>query len=307
MREIRKVILDCDPGIDDALALMLAAGSPEINLLAVTCVAGNRPVDITSSNARRILDLAGRPSVPVHAGAARPLAHALPRCNDVHGEDGLGGVALGPARDVDSGFAADIIIELLEREPPETITLIGIGPLTNYALAEIRRPGILRRARAVLLMGGAAFCPGNITPAAEFNFYADALAAHVVANAHVMPVVFGLDVTTKAVMSPEWIASVGELRSKCGMALERMLAAYARLDPLLHDVCPVAYLLESDLFRKIRCSLAIDWRNADEEGKSLVQRADGKDGAGICNATIVTDVATERLLNLVLSRLATLP
>jgi purine nucleosidase len=307
MKQLRKVILDCDPGIDDALALLLAVASPEIHLMAVTCVAGNRPVDITSANARKLLDLAQHYQVPVYAGAARPLAHPSPRCNEVHGLDGLGGVTLSQATEIEPGYAADIIVRILQEEPAGSVTLIGIGPLTNFALAEIRKPDILRRARALLIMGGAAFCPGNITPAAEFNFYADALAAHIVMNAQARSTIFGLDVTSKVVMSADWIAAVGNLPTRSGKALGRMLATYASLDPLLHDACPVAYLLDQDLFGGIECALAVGWREGPDEGKSVAWAGEQPDRPFSPNAMVMTEVRAAKLLDLVLSRLANLP
>jgi purine nucleosidase len=301
-----RIILDCDPGIDDALALLLAAASPELELLAVTCVAGNRPVDTTSANARKLLDLA-QCAAPVHVGAARPLAHAEPRCNEVHGVDGLGGVELPMRRPLERELAATAIVRILSEEPLGSVAVVGTAPLTNLALAEILAPGILRRAGSILVMGGAAFCPGNVTPSAEFNFHCDAVAAHVVLTAQASPVIFGLDVTKQAAMPQSWIAAVANLDNRCGPVLGRMLGAYALLDPLLHDVCPVAYLLEPDLFRGQLCSIATDWREGPTEGKLSAWSVHNPDRPRDGEATIMTDVDAKALLDVVLRRLANLP
>ena len=301
------VIIDCDPGIDDALALLLACGSPELELLAVTAVSGNRPVDITARNACSLLDLAGRHKVPVLAGAARPLTQPLPRCNLVHGEDGLGGVALQSTRGPAAEHAADFIARTLLESPAGTITLVAIGPLTNLALAEIKCPGVLRRTKALLVMGGAMFQPGNITPCAEFNFHADALAAHTVMEAGAQVHLFGLDVTSKAVMPDAWIASLAALDTRSGGAAHAMLKGYALEDPLLHDVCPVAWLLEPAIFSGLPCSVSVDWQPGPTEGQSRAAPTSGGRQAETTNAVVYTDVDGPRLLTLVRERLASLP
>ncbi|MFZ6776842.1 nucleoside hydrolase [Undibacterium sp. Ji83W] len=266
---MKKIIIDCDPGIDDALALLLAASSDKLELLAVTTVTGNRPVAITARNARRILDAAGKMQVPVYAGAALPLGYAEARCNLVHGEDGLGGVGFGADRSVQTGHAATRLIELLLEHEEGSITLVAIGPLTNLALAERLSPGILKRARQLLIMGGALRCPGNVTPAAEFNFYADPVAAEIVITAEASIVLFPLDVTHQVVMSPEWIQSFSTIDTHCGRLAADMLEAYAKLDPLLHDACPVAYLFDSSLFEGEPCAVTVDCRHGPTEGYAM--------------------------------------
>lgn len=300
------LVIDCDPGIDDALALLLAAASPEFDLLGVTCVAGNRPLAATADNACRVLDLAGRSEVAVHAGCARPLTHAEPRCNLVHGEDGLGGVALSRSRGPSDLHAADFIERVLLDGEPGRVTLVAVGPLTNLALAEIKRPGLLRRARAVLVMGGAAFCDGNITPSAEFNFYADALAAQTVLGAGADLRLFGLDVTRQAVMPADWIESLAGLGNRCGDAARAMLQAFVRRDPLLHDACPIAWLLAPELFSAQRCGVAVDWRPGLTEGHLAAKRLPA-DNAPAAEAEVFTAVQGEGLRALLRQRLALLP
>lgn len=302
-----RLIIDCDPGIDDALALLLACGSPEFELLGVTTVAGNRPVDITSLNACRLLDLAGREQVPVFSGAARPLAQAQPRCNLFHGEDGLGGVQLTATRRPADGHASDFIARTLLQEPAGTVTLVAVGPLTNLALAEIMHPGVLQRAKSLVVMGGAAFQPGNVTPCAEFNFHCDPLAAHTVMDAGQQVHMFGLDVTSRAIMSDDWIASLADLGTHCGRAAHAMLKAYALEDALLHDACPVAWLLEPALFTCEPCTVSVDWRPGVTEGRSCTWPLWYGQKPESVNAMVYTGVDGPRLFTLMRERLARLP
>ena len=304
---MKQMIIDCDPSIDDALALLLAAGSGALDVLAVTTVAGNRPVATTARNARKIVDLAGLPQVPVYAGAARPLGYPDARCNLVHGEDGLGGVDVGPGAPVQDGHAANRLVELLLAHPEHTIELVATGPLTNLALAESLSPGILRRARRLLIMGGALRYPGNITPAAEFNFYADPVAAEMVLAAGANAVLFPLDVTSSAIMTPAWIASFHDLHSACGKAAAGMLEAYAELDPLLHDACPVAYLIDETLFTGEPCHIEVDWRAGPTAGHALAWFGEQIDAAHPANLLAMTAVRNDALLALVHDAIARLP
>jgi purine nucleosidase len=301
-----RLVIDCDPGIDDALALLLAAASPQLHLLGVTTVAGNRPVDITAANACRVLDLAGRSDVPVYRGCGRPLAYGEPRINLVHREDGLGGVALPNAREPLAPHAIDFLDEVLWAGEGD-VTLVAVGPLTNLALAEIKRPGLLRRAQRVLVMGGAAFCPGNITPSAEFNFYADAMAAHTVMNAGATLSVFGLDVTRQVALPAAWLESLAGLANRCGPAASAMLRGYARPSPQLHDVCPVAWLLWPALFKLERCIAAVDPRPGLTEGYLWARREPASGPPGAAPADVCTGVDAAALLGRVLERLASLP
>lgn len=300
------ILIDCDPGIDDALALFLAAGSAELQLRGVTTVAGNRPVDITALNACRVLDLAGLDAVPVFAGCARPMAHADARCNDVHGLDGLGGVEL-PARRVPSAeHATTFILRSLLEAPAGTLAIVATGPLSNLALVEILHPGVLRRARSVHVMGGAAFCAGNITPSAEFNFFADPIAAQVVMTSGAKVHLFGLDVTSRAVMSEAWIESLARLETRCGAAAHAMLKAYAALDPLLHDACPVAHLIEPGLFAGRRCRVNVEWRPGADEGRSMVETEGDAKAVDADDIVVYTEVDNDALLALVGERIARL-
>ena len=301
------LVIDCDPGVDEALALMLAAASPEWDLRAVTCVAGNRPVDQTADNACRVLDLAGRLEVPVHAGCSRPLTQPEPRCNLVHGADGLAGVALPRGRGPTDMPATDFLERTLLAAHDGDVTLVAVGPLTNLAMVEIKRPGLLRRARAVLVMGGAAFCDGNITPSAEFNFYADALAAHIVLGSGAQVRLFGLDVTRQAAMPAAWIDGLSGLGNRCGDAAQAMLRGFSRPDPKLHDACPIAWLLTPQLFSSQRCTVAIDWRPGMTEGHLAARRLSPDAAAQSGEVEVFTAVQADGLRALLHERLARLP
>lgn len=301
------LVIDCDPGVDDALALWLAAASPELDLLGVTCVAGNRPVDQSALNACRVLDLAGRQDVPVHAGCSRPLAYSQARCNLIHGEDGLAGIALPFTRGASDVPATDFLERTLLAAPTGHVTLVAIGPLTNLALAEIKRPGLLRRTRAVLVMGGAAFCDGNITPSAEFNFYADALAAQTVLASGAQVRLFGLDVTRQTAMPADWIDALSGLGNRCGDAARAMLLAFSRPNPRLHDTCPIGWLLAPELFVSERCSVEVDWRPGLTEGHLAARRLSGDAAPDVGTADVFTGVQADGLRTLLRSRLGRLP
>lgn len=300
-----QVILDCDPGIDDALALFLAAGSSDqLDLLGVTCVAGNRPVEVTTDNACRLLKATDREDIAVYAGADRPLAYPVARCNLVHGEDGLGGVRFPAAGPAAQDHAVDFIVRTLQRAPEHSVTLVAIGPLTNLASAEIMYPGLLKRARSMVIMGGAVTCPGNVTPKAEFNFYADPVAAQIVLDSGGKIELFGLDVTSKAVMSNAWIASLADLPGVCGQGAHQMLQAYAALDPLLHDTCPVAYLVQPELFSGSCWHLSVDCTTGANAGHVTGSRMDDQRQT---NALVFDRVHCEGLMALVRERITKLP
>jgi len=256
--QARKIIIDTDPGQDDAVAILLALASPdEIDLLGITCVAGNVPLALTARNARMICELAGRPDIAVFAGCDRPLGRALVTAEHVHGKTGLDGPTLPePQMPLQPQHAVDFIIDTVRANPPGTITLCPLGPLTNIATALARAPDIASRLQEIVLMGGAYFEVGNITPAAEFNIYVDPQAAKAVFAAGVPLVVMPLDVTHKALVTAERNAAFRNLGTPVGIAVAQMTEFFERYDrekygslgAPLHDPCVTAYLLAPHLF-----------------------------------------------------------
>ena len=262
----RKIIIDTDPGQDDAVAILLALASPEIEVLGITCVAGNVPLPLTHKNARIICELAGRPDVPVFAGCDRPMVRKLVTAEHVHGKTGLDGIALpDPVMPLQDQHAVDFLIDTLRREDPGTVTLVPIGPLTNIATAMQRAPDIIPRIAQIVLMGGAYFEVGNITPAAEFNIYVDPEAAKIVFDSGVDLVVMPLDVTHKALTTRPRIEAfralghVGEVVASWTDFFERFdMQKYGSEGAPLHDPCTIAFLLWPELFTGRRVNVEIE-------------------------------------------------
>jgi purine nucleosidase len=253
----RKIIIDTDPGQDDAVAILLALASPELEVLGITCVAGNVPLALTALNARKVCELAGRPDMRVFAGCDRPMARALVTAEYLHGKSGLDGIVLPePEMALQEQHAVDFLIESLRESPAGTITLCLLGPLTNIATAFERAPDIKDRVAEIVLMGGAYFEVGNTTPAAEFNIHVDPQAAEIVFKSGAQIVVMPLDVTHKALTSRARIEAFRAMGTQVGHAVaswtdffERFdMAKYGSQGAPLHDPCVIAYLLAPDLF-----------------------------------------------------------
>ena len=254
----RKIIIDTDPGQDDAFAILLALASPdEIDVLGITCVPGNVPLALTTRNARIVCELAGRSEMPVFAGADRPLKRKLVTAEHVHGKTGLDGpVMVEPTMALQGQHGVDFIIETLRREPAQTVTLCPLGPLTNIALAFQKAPDIIFRVQQIVLMGGGCFEGGNITPAAEFNIYVDPQAADIVFRSGVDLVVMPLDVTHKVLTTKPRVAAMRALGTRVGDVAADWADFFERFDMAkygsdggpLHDPCVIAYLLRPDLF-----------------------------------------------------------
>lgn len=265
----RKIIIDTDPGQDDAVALLLALGSPELEVLGVTAVAGNVPLALTAKNARIICEIAGRPDLRVFAGCDRPLRQPLVTAEHVHGKTGLDGPPLrAPEMLLQPDHAVDFIIETLRAAPPGTVTLCPLGPLTNIATALTRAPDIAPKIQEIVLMGGAYFQVGNITPAAEFNIYVDPEAARIVFGAGVPLVVLPLDVTHKALTTAPRVQAFRDLGTEPGRMVAAWTDFFERFDKEkygsegapLHDPCVIAYLLAPQLFsgRYINVEIEVD-------------------------------------------------
>ena len=254
----RKIIIDTDPGQDDAVALLLALASPEeVTVLGVTAVAGNVPLPLTEKNARIICELAGKPDTKVFAGCDAPLKRKLVTAEHVHGTTGLDGPQMAdPVMPLQSQHAVDFIIETLRREPAGSVTLCPLGPLTNIATALQRAPDIAARVQEIVLMGGAYFEVGNITPAAEFNIYVDPEAAEIVFKSGIPLVVMPLDVTHKALTTKPRIAAFRTMGTEAGRMVAEWTDFFERFDVQkygsegapLHDPCVIAYLLQPALF-----------------------------------------------------------
>ena len=257
MPERRKIIIDTDPGQDDAMAILLALASPELDLLGITAVAGNVPLPLTARNARVVCELAGRPDVPVFAGCAAPMQRKLVTAEHVHGKSGLDGADLPePAMPLQPAHAVDFLIETLRREPAGSVTLVPIGPLTNIATAITRAPDIVARVGQIVLMGGAYFEVGNITPTAEFNIYVDPEAADIVMKSGVQITMLPLDATHKVLTTRPRIEAFRRLGTPVGTAVTGWLDFFERFDVEkygaeggpLHDPCTIAWLLDPQLF-----------------------------------------------------------
>lgn len=243
----RRIILDCDPGHDDALAILLAHGCPELELAAITTVAGNHPLEVTTRNALRVCTLAGIADVPVAAGCSGPLLRELVTAPEIHGETGLEGHDWGePARRPVAEHAVDVIIDLVMAAPGD-VTLVATGPLTNVAVALRREPRIAERVAGVVLMGGS-YTRGNHTPAAEFNVFVDPEAAAMVFGAGWPVTMVGLDVTHRILATDEVVERLAAVGTPAAVAATGLLGFYraahlrqtGRRDAPVHDPCAVA-------------------------------------------------------------------
>ena len=275
----RPVIIDCDPGQDDAVALLLALASPdEIELRGITCVAGNVPLALTQRNARIIVELSGRVDVPVFAGCPRPILRPLTTAERVHGKTGLDGHDWAdPTLQLADGHAVDFIVETCLAAADGAMTICPVGPMTNVALAIVKAPEILPNIREIAFMGGVARNPGNTTESAEFNIYVDPHAARVVLECGVRLTMFGLDVTHKAITTPERLAAIRDIGTPVSAAVSGMLAFYDRHDierygmpgGPLHDPCVIAYLLEPELFEGKDCHVTVETASELTMGRTV--------------------------------------
>ena len=306
------IILDCDPGQDDAIAILLALASPdEIEILGITAVAGNVPLGLTRVNTRKMLEVAGRSDVKVWAGCDRPLVRKLETAEYVHGESGLNGAILPePSMPLQDGHAIDAIIDLVMSRPPRTVTICAVGPLTNVALAIRKEPHLTQRVKEIVLMGGAIEL-GNVTPAAEFNIYVDPHAADIVFRSGIPIVMFGLDVTHQVLVTAERLAAIGAIGTKVAQAAHGLLDFFNRFDmerydtpgAPLHDPCVIAYLIDPGIFGGKPCPVEIELEGRSA-GRTLVDWWNSDRHAP--NATVMRDVDAGRFFTLLTERLALL-
>lgn len=271
------IILDCDPGHDDAIAIMLAAGDPAVDLLAITTVAGNQTLDKTTLNARRVCTIAGITDVPIAAGCDRPLVAPLRVAGDVHGESGLDGPAFGrPDVEVVDEHAVELIHHVVttHREP---VTVVPTGPLTNIALWLSRYPGDAERVREIVLMGGSTE-RGNVTPYAEFNIAVDPEAAAIVLASGAAVTFCGLNVTHQALVTPEIVTRLEGLGTHLGRTCAELMtyfgATYRKLwgfpAPPLHDPVAVARVIDPSLVSCTDAHVAIELRGDHTRGATVV-------------------------------------
>lgn len=274
------LIIDCDPGVDDAVGLMLAFGSAELELLAITAVGGNVPVEKTARNARMLRQIAGREDVPVFAGADRPLRREPAGAGEFHGAEGLGDMApFEPDAPCADGHAADAIVKMVVDRPEKSVALAVMGPLTNVALALRREPGLAQRLGPVAVMGGARSEGGNITASAEFNIWADPEAAAEVLASGSDVVLFGLDATHQVRATEERIAAleaIGTARADTAAAMMRFSQRVERKivgwdAPPVHDPCPVAWLLKPALFQLAACRIRVETESELTRGHTAVE------------------------------------
>ena len=289
---MKKIILDCDPGHDDAMAILLAHGNPEIELVAITTVAGNQTLDKTSLNARRVATVAGIRDVPVAAGCDRPLTRELKTAGYIHGESGLDGPAFGePTVPLDSRHAVDLIIELLMHSNGD-LTLVPTGPLTNIAMAVRKEPRIVAKVKEIILMGGA-YTRGNTTPAAEFNIYVDPEAAEIVFRAGWPLTMVGLDLTHQALATPavlERIAALGTPVARIAVQLMEFFRQTYRRNagfdsPPVHDPCAVARVIDPNVMQCVNAFVAIETRGEYSSGMTVT---DFSSRLGPTNAQVAT-------------------
>lgn len=264
----RKIIIDTDPGQDDAVAILTALASPdELDVIGIVAVAGNVSLAQNARNALKVVELAGRTEVPVYAGCERPMRRQLITAEYVHGDTGLDGPDLpAPQKTLEAQHGVDFLIEALMSHPEGTITLCTLGPLTNVAMAMVKEPRIVPRIKEIVMMGGAYFEVGNVTPAAEFNIYVDPDAADVVLRSGVHIVMAPLDVTHMMQSTPKRLQKLRSIGNRAGKAVYEMLSFSERFDlnkygtegAPLHDPCVIAYLLKPELFQGRHINVEIE-------------------------------------------------
>ncbi len=273
------LIIDTDPGADDVVALLLAMASPdELKIRAITTVAGNVRLDKTSRNARLAREWGGREDIPVYAGAPKPLLRTPIYAANIHGEEGLPGVPVHePRQGLAKGNAVQYLIDTLGKAEPHSITLAMLGPQTNLALALIQAPEITRGIKEVVVMGGAHFNGGNITPVAEFNLFADPEAAEVVLGSGVKLTYLPLDVTHKVLTSDARLTQLAAVNNQASKRVVDILNAYIKADMAhygmpggpVHDASVIAYLLKPELFKGRQIHLQVDSREGPTYGQTI--------------------------------------
>jgi purine nucleosidase len=309
------IIIDTDPGLDDAVAILLAlAAAEELEVLGLVAVAGNLPLAQTERNARRVCELAGRLDVPVYAGCARPILRALATAERVHRETDRDRLLLpDPTIALQPQHGVDFLVETLRASKPGTITLCALGPLTNIAIALAKAPEVIGKIRQLIVMGGSCFELGNVTPAAEFNMHVDPHAAEIVFNSGIPITMIPLDVTHKLTTTQPRLASLRALPNRCGAAVAALLAAFARnrrakfglRARALHDPAVIGYLLRPHLYEGREVNVAVETESLLTVGMTVVDWW-GVTGRPV-NARFMNTVDSDGFYELLTEKLARLP
>jgi len=276
----RKIIIDTDPGVDDAIAILTALASPEeLEILGIVAIAGNVGLAKNANNALKLVELSGRTDIPVYAGCERPLKRVLVTAEETHGSTGMDGPDLpDPKIKLQAQHGVDFIIETLRKYDAGSITLCTLGPLTNIAMALIKAPDIAKRIREIVMMAGAYFQVGNVTPTAEFNVYVDPDAADIVLRSGVPIIMAPLDLTHKILTTPKRLNAIKALTNKSGKAAGEMLTFYSHYDvekygiegAPLHDPCVIAYLLKPELFTAKHVGIRVETASDLTMGMTVV-------------------------------------
>ncbi|MEB3357442.1 MAG: nucleoside hydrolase [Synechococcales bacterium] len=305
------ILIDCDPGIDDAVALLLAFAAPELEILGITTVAGNVPLDLTQANARKICTLANRTDIPVYAGCPRPMLRSLITAEAVHGQTGLGeGLLPDPTVPLQPQHAVEALVQTL-LNTPQPVTLATLGPLTNLALALIQAPQIATHIDEIVMMGGAV-THGNVTPSAEFNIAVDPHAAHVVFTSGIPITLLGLDATHQVLTTQERLAAMRAIATPITDKITTLLTQYGTLDQEryglmggpLHDPNVIAYLIQPSLYKGKPCHVEVELTSPISLGRTVVDwwNLSGRP----TNATVIDAIDADGFYNLLLERLAQL-
>ncbi|PHS22736.1 MAG: nucleoside hydrolase [Robiginitomaculum sp.] len=311
----RAIVIDTDPGQDDALAILLALAAPEaLDVRGIVAVAGNVPLPLTQKNACRLVDLSGRDDVPVYAGCARPMVRDLITAENVHGNSGVDGYDWPQTKTpLQDQHGVDFIIETLMHAGVGEITLCTLGPLTNIAMALVKEPRCVRGIREIVMMGGGFFEGGNTTPAAEFNILVDPHAAHVVFTSGATLTLIPLDVTHKALVTADRLAAMAALGNETGKACAGMLSYFNRHDvekygsqgAPLHDPCVIAYLLKPELFSGKKIPVQIEISDGLTLGMTVMDWWGTTTEAPNC--TVMRHIDADGYFDLLTTHLARLP
>ena len=305
---MQKIILDCDPGHDDAVAILLAAGNPDIDVLGVTTVGGNQTLEKVTFNARQVLTIAGLVDIPLYAGATRPLLRPVEVAEDIHGDSGMeihDYELPEPVIDVSPRHAVQFIIDTIMREEPGTVTLVPTGPLTNIALAARLEPRIVERVKEVVLMGGG-YHVGNWSAVAEFNIKIDPEAAHIVFNEPWPVTMVGLDLTHQALATSEVEKKVKALGTDTADFVVGLFGAFRKNcqdaqgfdDPPVHDPCTIAYLVDPTIVQTHKVPVNIELNGTLTTGMTVADfRAPAPAG---CHTQVATKLDAPRFWDLVI-------